>query len=70
MSFARIVVAMCDLVHDVETLHYANISVQYTTVFHGRKNGNFEMKKCDIFLFFCSKHRSWVHVRTASLRRF
>ena len=23
-----------------------------------------------IFLIFCSKHRLWVHVRTASLRRF
>ena len=23
-----------------------------------------------IFSYFCSKHRSWAHVRTASLRRF
>ena len=28
------------------------------------------MVNCDIFLIFCSKQRLWVHVRTASLRRF
>ena len=33
-------------------LHYANMSVQYTAIFHGCENGNFQMKKeCDIFLF-------------------
>ena len=32
--------------------HYANMSVQYTAIFHGCKNGNFQMKKCDIFLIF------------------
>ena len=32
--------------------HYANMSVQYTAVFHGCKNGNFQMKKCEIFLIF------------------
>ena len=33
-------------------LHYANMSVQYTAIFHGCKNGNFQMKKCEIFLIF------------------
>ena len=32
--------------------HYANMSVQYTAIFHGCKNGNFQMKKCDNFLIF------------------
>ena len=54
----------------IAVYHYANMSVQYTAIFHGYKNGNFQMKKCDFFSFFCSKHRSWVNVRTASLKRF
>ena len=33
-------------------MHYANMPVQYTALFHGCKNGNFQMKKCDIFLIF------------------
>ena len=32
--------------------HYANMSVQYTAIFHGYKNDYFQMKKCDIFLIF------------------
>ena len=46
--------------------HYANMSMQYTAIFHGCKNG----EKMLYFSYFCSKHRLWVHVRTASLRRF
>ena len=26
--------------------------MQYTAIFHGRKDDNFQMKNCDIFLFF------------------
>ena len=33
-------------------LHYANMSVQYTAIVHGCKNGNFQMKKCGNFLIF------------------
>ena len=33
-----------------EDYHYASISVQYTAIFHGCKNGNFQVIKCDIFL--------------------
>ena len=32
--------------------HYDNMLMQYTANFHGRKNGNFQMKNCDIFLIF------------------
>ena len=33
-------------------LHYANMSAQYTAIFHGCKNDNFQMKFFDIFLIF------------------
>ena len=39
----------------IAVYHYANMSVQYTAIFHGCKNGNFQMKKCDFFLFFLLK---------------
>ena len=32
--------------------HYANMSVQYSAIFHGCKNDNFQMKFFDIFLIF------------------
>ena len=32
--------------------HYANMSVQYTAIFHGCKNVNFQMKNYNIFLIF------------------
>ena len=32
--------------------HYANMSVQYTVIFHGCKNDNFQMKKCNVFHIF------------------
>ena len=35
-----------------EKWHYANMPVQYTAIFQGFKNGNFQMKKCDSFLIF------------------
>ena len=31
--------------------HYANMSVQYTAIFHGCKNDNFQMKILIFFLF-------------------
>ena len=30
----------------------ANMSVQYTAIFHGYKNDYFQMKNCNIFLIF------------------
>ena len=46
---------------------YSNIQCieNFTT-----KNWKFSDKNSDIFSYFCSKHRLWVLVRTASLRRF
>ena len=39
--------------HNVRELcHYANMSMQYTAIFHGCKNDNFQMKFFDIFLIF------------------
>ena len=35
-----------------EDKHYANMSMQYTAIFHGCKNDNFQMKIFDIFLIF------------------
>ena len=32
--------------------HYENTPMQYTVIFHGRKNDNFQMKNCNIFLIF------------------
>ena len=31
--------------------HYNNMSMQYTAIFNGCKNGNFQMRHCDSFLF-------------------
>ena len=49
--------------------HYANTPMQYTAIFHGCKSVNFKMIFLKYFSYFCSKHRLWVHVRTASVRR-
>ena len=54
----------------LQSITVANMSVQYTALFHGCKNDNFQMIFFYIFFYFCSKHRLWVHVRTASARRF
>ena len=53
--------------------HYANMSVQYTAIFHGYKNDYFQMKHCNIFLIFaqnidCGYTLEPSH--TASVRRF
>ena len=45
--------------------HYENMPMQYTENFFCSKNSKFH---CNFFLYFCSKHRLWVHVRTASCR--
>ena len=33
-------------------LRYENAPMQYTPIFHGCKNDNFQMKNCDVFLIF------------------
>ena len=35
-----------------EGYHYANTPMQYTAIFHGCKNVNFQMKKYNVFLIF------------------
>ena len=35
-----------------ENVHYANTPIQYTEIFHGCKNVNFQMKSFNIFLIF------------------
>ena len=37
---------------ELQEAHYANMSVQYTAIFHGYKNDYFQMKNCNIFLIF------------------
>ena len=42
------------------------ITQTYTAIFHGCKNGNFKMKKCDIFLFVAQNiDRGYTYVITA-----
>ena len=36
--------------------------MQYTTIFHGCKNANFQMKICDIFLDFLYRLRTSIGV--------
>ena len=50
--------------------HYENTPMQYTAIFHGCKNNNFQSILFLLFSYFWSKHILLVHVRTASLRRF
>ena len=33
-------------------IHYGNTPIIYTVIFHGCKNGYFQLKNCDIFLIF------------------
>ena len=35
-----------------KSLHYENTPMQYTAIFYGCKNDNFQMKNSDIFLIF------------------
>ena len=39
-------------VHITNMYYYANMSMQYTAIFHGCENGNFQVTKCNIFLIF------------------
>ena len=35
-----------------ESVNYENTLMQYTVIFHGCKNNNFQMKNCDIIHIF------------------
>ena len=39
-------------INQLASTHYANTPMQYTAIFHGCKNVNFQMKKYSIFLIF------------------
>ena len=53
------------------SFHHENTPIQYTAIFQGFKNDYLQMKNCDIFLIFAQNiDCAWVHVRTASVRRF
>ena len=49
--------------------HNENTPTQYTAIFHGCKNDDFQLNYFYFFSYFCSKHILWVHVRTASLSK-
>ena len=54
---------------NIQVLHYDNMPIQYTAFFTAVKMIIFE-KKLSHISYFCSEYRSWVQVRTASVRRF
>ena len=55
-----------------ERLHYENTPIQIHRKFYHENTENVQIKNSDtcIFCIFCSKHRLWGLVRTASARRF
>ena len=55
---------------DVLTIALRKHAYSNTLKILPRKNGNFSDKNFWYFSYFCSKHRLWVLVRTASSRRF
>ena len=50
--------------------HYENTPIQLYWKFYHQKKWKFSDKKFWYFSYFCTKHRLWVLVRTASMRRF
>ena len=42
----------CERTSEKLSIHYANVSVRYTAIFHGCKNDNFQMKIFEFFLIF------------------
>ena len=35
-----------------KSIHYDNMPMEYSVIFHGWKNGKFQRKNCDIFLIY------------------
>ena len=55
---------LCSILHflwllKLPNLHYDNMPIQYTAIFHGCKNDKFQMKNCDIFLIFAQNIDRW-----------
>ena len=44
---------------EVISNHYENTPIQYTAIFHSRKNDNFQMKNFDIFLTLAQNIDCW-----------
>ena len=51
-------------------IHYENMPIQIYWKFFPTKEWKFSDKNFWYFSYFCSKHRLWVPVRTASTRQF
>ena len=47
---------------------YENMPMQYTTIFHGRKNDNFQMKNYDSFLIFAQNIIQLMHSFEVNIR--
>ena len=47
-------------------VHYENMPIQIYWKFYNKKKGKFSDKKFWYVSYFCSKHRLWILVRTAS----
>ena len=46
------IVSFFFLIISMACILYENTPKQYTVIFHGCKNNNFQMKNCDFFLIF------------------
>ena len=69
--FLKIIIIVKNKNKKYNNNHYENMPIQIYWIFlPPKKNENFQIKNSDIFSRFCSKHRLWVLVRTASPRRF
>ena len=50
--------------HDDTTIaHYENTPLQYTAIFHGCEDDNFQVKNSDIFLIFAQNIALWKSLR-------
>ena len=49
------------------SVHYANMSMQYSAIFKNCNNENFQMKNSDIFLIFALKHGGGSNVYPQSM---
>ena len=66
ISAQRRLRSACVSLRSISVFHYENTPIQIYRKFDIQKTENFQIKDSDIFSYFCSKHRLWVLVRTAS----
>ena len=50
--------------------HYETMPMQYTAIFQGCKNYNFQMKNCDIFIIFAQYIDRGYTLEPPQMRRF